>query len=104
MAPQCALLLRFSGLRASFGTMSQSIHITARGYWLIFSAAVLWSLAGIFIKYLDVPPLAIVFYRSFFAFLVFTPLLRRRQWQLTWPVLVSGAPSGRAISEFSPAT
>ena len=100
MAPQCALLLRFSGLRASFGTMSQSIHITARGYWLIFSAAVLWSLAGIFIKYLDVPPLAIVFYRSFFAFLVFTPLLRRRQWQLNWPVLVSVLTYSTAISAF----
>src|SRR6185503_2008062 len=100
MAPQCALLLRFSGLRASFGTMSQSIHITARGYWLIFSAAVLWSLAGVFIKYLDVPPLAIVFYRSFFAFLVFTPLLRRRQWQLNWPVLVSVLTYSAAISAF----
>ena len=97
---QCTLLLRFTGLRASFGAMPQSIHITARGYWLIFSAAVLWSLAGIFIKCLDVPPLAIVFYRSFFAFLVFTPFWRRRQWQFNWPILVSVLTYSAAISAF----
>src|SRR4029079_14576080 len=80
--------------------MSQSIHITGRGYWLIFSAAVLWSLAGIFIKHLDVPPLAIVFYRSFFACLVFTPFLRRRPWQLNWADPVSGIAYTAAISAF----
>src|SRR4029078_9105476 len=39
-------------------------------------------------------------YRSFFAFLVFTPLLRRRQWQLNWPVLVSVLTYSAAISAF----
>jgi drug/metabolite transporter, DME family len=34
-------------------------------------AAVLWSLAGVFIKFLSLPPLTIVFYRSLFASLFF---------------------------------
>ena len=80
--------------------MPHSINPTVRGYWLILSAAVLWSLAGIFIKYLDVPPLAIVFYRSFFAFLVFTPFLRRSYWQLSRPILVSVLTYTAAISAF----
>jgi len=72
----------------------------ARGRWLIFSAACLWSLAGVFIKYLDVPPLAIVFYRSLFAFLVFTPFVRRRQWQISWPIFISVLSYSAAISAF----
>jgi drug/metabolite transporter (DMT)-like permease len=80
--------------------MPQSINPTGRGHWLIFSAAVLWSLAGVFIKHLDVPPLAIVFYRSFFACLVFTPFLRRSQWQLNWPILASVITYSAAISAF----
>ncbi|HXV82394.1 MAG TPA: DMT family transporter [Candidatus Binatia bacterium] len=40
-------------------------------------AAVLWSLAGIFIKLLSLPPLTIVFYRSFFASLFFAFFVRR---------------------------
>lgn len=80
--------------------MPQSINPSVRGHWLIFSAAVLWSLAGIFIKHLDVPPLAIVFYRSFFACLVFTPFLRRSQWQLNWPILASVLTYTAAISAF----
>jgi drug/metabolite transporter (DMT)-like permease len=47
-----------------------------------------------------VPPLAIVFYRSFFAFLVFTPFWRRRQWQFNWPILVSVLTYSAAISAF----
>ncbi|HLN84283.1 MAG TPA: DMT family transporter, partial [Candidatus Binatia bacterium] len=80
--------------------MPQSINPSVRGHWLIFSAAVLWSLAGIFIKHLDVPPLAIVFYRSFFACLVFTPFLRRSPWQLNWPILASVLTYTAAISAF----
>jgi drug/metabolite transporter, DME family len=80
--------------------MPQFINPSVRGHWLIFSAAVLWSLAGIFIKQLDVPPLAIVFYRSFFACLVFTPFLRRSQWQLNWPILASVLTYTAAISAF----
>lgn len=80
--------------------MPQSINPTGRGHWLIFSAAVLWSLAGVFIKHLDVPALAIVFYRSFFACFVFTPFLRRSQWQLNWPILASVVTYSAAISAF----
>src|ERR1044071_1600455 len=80
--------------------MPQSMNPTVRGFWLIFSAAVFWSLAGIFIKYLDVAPLAIVFYRSFFACLVFTPFLRRSHWQLKWPIVISVVTYTAAISAF----
>lgn len=80
--------------------MLQSMNPTVRGYWLIFSAALLWSLAGIFIKYLDVAPLAITFYRSFFACVVFTPFLRRSHWRLNWPIAVSVVTYTAAISAF----
>jgi drug/metabolite transporter, DME family len=72
----------------------------ARGRLLILSAALLWSLAGVFIKFLDVPPLTIVFYRSFFAFLVFTPFVRRAEWQINAPVLISVVTYTAAISSF----
>jgi drug/metabolite transporter (DMT)-like permease len=67
---------------------------------LILSAALLWSLAGVFIKFLDVPPLTIVFYRSFFAFLVFTAFVRRVEWQVNGPVLLSVLTYTAAISSF----
>jgi drug/metabolite transporter (DMT)-like permease len=44
---------------------------------LLVGAAVLWSLAGVFIKFLPLPPLTIVFYRSLFAGLFFLFFLRR---------------------------
>jgi drug/metabolite transporter (DMT)-like permease len=72
----------------------------ARGRLLILSAALLWSLAGVFIKFLDVAPLTIVFYRSFFAFLVFTPFVRRVGWQINGPVLISALTYTAAISSF----
>jgi drug/metabolite transporter (DMT)-like permease len=71
-----------------------------RGRLLIVLAALLWSLAGVFIKFLDVPPLTIVFYRSFFAFLVFTSFVRRAEWQINGPVLVSVLTYTAAISSF----
>ena len=71
-----------------------------RGRSLILSAAVLWSLAGVFIKFLDVPPLTIVFYRSLFACLVFMPFVRRVQWRFNGPVLVSMLAYTAAISAF----
>jgi drug/metabolite transporter, DME family len=71
-----------------------------RGRMLILSAAFLWSLAGVFIKFLDVPPLTIVFYRSLFAFLVFTPFVRRIEWRINGPVLVSVLTYTAAISAF----
>ena len=71
-----------------------------RGRLLILCAALLWSLAGVFIKFLDVPPLTIVFYRSLFACLVFTPFVRRAQWRISTPVLVSVLAYTAAISSF----
>ena len=78
-----------------------SVHANiARGRLLIMAAALLWSLAGVFIKFLDVPPLTIVFYRSFFAFVVFTPFVRLAQWQINRPVLISVLTYTAAISSF----
>ena len=71
-----------------------------RGRLLILSAALLWSLAGVFIKFLNVPPLTIVFYRSFFAFLVCTAFVRRAEWQMNGPVLISVLTYTAAISAF----
>jgi drug/metabolite transporter, DME family len=71
-----------------------------RGRLLVLAAALLWSLAGVFIKFLDVPPLTIVFYRSFFACLVFTPLVRRGSWQINAPILISVLTYTAAISAF----
>ena len=71
-----------------------------RGQLLIIAAALLWSLAGVFIKFLDVPPLTIVFYRSFFACLVFTPFLRGAPWRMNRSVLVSVITYTAAISAF----
>ena len=72
----------------------------ARGRLLIVAAALLWSLAGVFIKFLDVPPLTIVFYRSCFAFVVFTPFVRRVQWRINRPVVISVLTYTAAISSF----
>ncbi len=71
-----------------------------RGRWLIFSAAVLWSLAGVFIKFLDLYPLTITFYRSLFAALLFAPFVRRQDWRLSGPLLVSALSYTAAISAF----
>lgn len=71
-----------------------------RGRWLILFAACLWSLAGVFIKFLDVPPLTIVFYRSFFASLLFVPFVQRKDWRFDAPILVSVVSYTAAISAF----
>ena len=83
-------------MQQAFASYSQ----VAQGRWLIFSAAFLWSLAGVFIKFLDVPPLTIVFYRSLFAGLVFTPFLRRNGLPINGPILVSALTYTAAISSF----
>ena len=80
-------------------TGSARLNIS-HGRLLILCAAVLWSLAGVFIKFLDVPPLTIVFYRSLFACLVFTPFVRRAEWRISAPVLVSVLTYTAAISSF----
>jgi drug/metabolite transporter (DMT)-like permease len=72
----------------------------AAGRLLIVATALLWSLAGVFIKFLDLPPLTIVFYRSVFAALVFTPFLRRKDWRIDRPILISVISYTAAISAF----
>jgi drug/metabolite transporter (DMT)-like permease len=71
-----------------------------RGRWLILAAAFLWSLAGVFIKFLDLHPLTIVFYRSLFASLVFLPLVRPNQLRIQPAVVVSVLSYTAAISAF----
>lgn len=71
------------------GSKSSTKRDIDRGRWLILSAACLWSPAGVFIKFLDLHPLTIVFYRSLFASLVFAPFLRRNRFQFNLPILVS---------------
>ncbi len=60
----------------------------------------LWSLAGVFIKFLDLHPFTIVFYRSLFASLVFIPFLRRSDFCLNVPILISVVTYTAAISAF----
>jgi drug/metabolite transporter (DMT)-like permease len=72
----------------------------ASGRLLIVAAAFLWSLAGVFIKFLDLPPLTIVFYRSFFAALIFTPFLRRKYLRIDRPILISVISYTATISAF----
>jgi drug/metabolite transporter (DMT)-like permease len=76
------------------------VRDAAGGRLLIVGAAFLWSLAGVFIKFLDLPPLTIVFYRSVFAAMVFTPFLRRKDWRIDRPILISVISYTAAISSF----
>jgi drug/metabolite transporter (DMT)-like permease len=66
----------------------------------VLLAALLWSLAGVFIKFLDLHPLAIVFYRSLFASFVFVPFLKRTEFCINPPILVSVIVYTAAISAF----
>jgi drug/metabolite transporter (DMT)-like permease len=63
-------------------------------------AAVLWSLAGMFIKFLFLPALTIVFYRSLFASLFFAFFVRKSAVMPRVPVLVSVISYTAAISAF----
>jgi drug/metabolite transporter (DMT)-like permease len=72
----------------------------ARGRLYLLAAAFLWSLAGVFIKFLPLPPLTIVFYRSLFAGLFFLLFFK---WSAGWPagaLLLSMASYTAAISSF----
>src|SRR5712692_9678818 len=71
-----------------------------RGRLLILVTAFLWSLAGVFIKSLELHPLTIVFYRSLFAALFFVPQVKRKSWTIHLPLLVSMASYTAAISSF----
>ena len=84
---------------ASISTASAPREIK-RGRLLILAAAVLWSLAGVFIKFLDLHAMTIVFYRSLFASLVFAPFVRRSQLQVRPATVVSALSYTAAISAF----
>jgi len=81
-------------------THSLSRRASDHGRLLILAAALLWSLAGVFIKFLDLPPLTIVFYRSLFASLVFAPWVRRRHWNFDGSIALSVLSYTAAISAF----
>jgi drug/metabolite transporter, DME family len=72
----------------------------SRGRLLIVVTAVLWSLAGVFIKSLELHPLTIVFYRSLFAALFFLPWVKRKSWTISVPVLASVLSYTAAITSF----
>jgi len=72
----------------------------SRGRALVLGAALLWSLAGVFIKFLDLHPLTIVFYRSLFAALVFMPFLKRADLCFGPSLITSALSYTAAISAF----
>jgi drug/metabolite transporter (DMT)-like permease len=84
----------------SIAEENAAISEAARARLLILATAVLWSLAGVFIKSLELPPLVIVFYRSLFAGLCFAPLVKRKTWTISLPLLVSVLSYTAAISSF----
>jgi drug/metabolite transporter, DME family len=74
------------------------------GLVLAFTAGILWSLAGVFIKSLDLHPIVIAFYRSFFAMLFFVPFFRARSLRFTPALIVSGVAFTIATGSFVWAT
>jgi drug/metabolite transporter (DMT)-like permease len=84
----------------SIETKSSAEADVGRGRLLVLATAILWSLAGIFIKSLDLHPLAIVFYRSLFAAFFFLPLVRKSGRTLSLPLAVSALSYTAAISSF----
>lgn len=70
------------------------------GRLLVFLAGVLWSLAGVFIKFLDLHPLTIVFYRSLFAAIFFFLFSSKKSLKVSAPLLLSVASYTAAISSF----
>ncbi len=71
-----------------------------RGRLLILFTGVLWSLGGVFIKSLELPPVVIAFYRSIFASLLFSLFVTRSGWRLGVPLLVSVASYTATMSFF----
>ncbi|OGP30921.1 MAG: hypothetical protein A2038_00725 [Deltaproteobacteria bacterium GWA2_57_13] len=74
--------------------------LTNRGRLLVLFSGILWSLAGVFIKLLELHPLAIVFYRSLFAALFFSPFIGKKARLMSLPLLGSMASYTAAISAF----
>ncbi len=71
-----------------------------RGRVFVLLTGILWSLAGVFIKFLELHPLTIVFYRSLFASVFFLLFFRTRGWTMSVPLLVSVVSYTAAISCF----
>lgn len=71
-----------------------------RGGCFILLAALLWSLAGVFIKFLDLHPFVITFYRSLFAALVFLPFVQWTARSVGAPICLSAASYSAAIIAF----
>ncbi len=71
-----------------------------QGRLYILLAGILWSLAGVFIKSLELHPLTIVFYRSLFASFFFLLFVRAKSWRPGVPLVVSVASYTAAISSF----
>jgi drug/metabolite transporter (DMT)-like permease len=82
------------------GATAPSNESLRRARLLLLLAALLWSLAGIFIKFISLPPLTIVFYRSLFASLFFAFLIRRSKAMPHGPLLVAAASYTAAVSTF----
>jgi len=82
---------------------NESWHLISninQGRIFILLAGLLWSLAGIFIKSLELPAVVIVFYRSLFASLFFLLFLRKRRWKISFHLFISVTSFTAAISCF----
>jgi drug/metabolite transporter (DMT)-like permease len=77
----------------------ESRDISRGRLWLLF-AAILWSLAGVFIKFLPLPPLTIVFYRSLFAGFFFLLFFQRSVGAPRGALVVAAVSYTAAISSF----
>lgn len=64
----------------------------AFGRRCVLAAAVLWSISGVLAKTIDLPPVAIAFYRSFFAGLALLPFTPTRNWVFR-PAMILSAPA-----------
>lgn len=71
-----------------------------QGRFLVLVTAILWSLAGLFIKSLELHPLTIVFYRSLFASLFFFFFVKKQSWTINGPLFVSMVSYTAAITAF----
>lgn len=71
-----------------------------QGRLLVVLTGILWSLAGVFIKLLELHPLTIVFYRSLFAALFFSLFISKKSWSMSLPLLASMASYTAAVSSF----
>jgi drug/metabolite transporter (DMT)-like permease len=82
------------------GELVQRERDLSRARLSLLSAALLWSLAGVFIKFIFLPPLTIVFYRSLFAGLFFAFLIRKSRGIPVRALLASMLSYTAAISAF----